>query len=60
MKKRYYTAIIPADVYDTAEDGFNMAVLDIKERMRMYYMICNWYLVWIKGDKIRVCRETID
>jgi hypothetical protein len=58
MKKRYYTANIPADAYDTKEHGFELAVIDIKVRMKMHYIPCNWYLVWIKGDKIRVCLET--
>lgn len=59
MKKRYYTANIPADAYDTSENGFELAVLDVKDRMKMYYIPCNWYLVWIKGDEIRICLETM-
>jgi hypothetical protein len=60
MKRRYYTADIPADAYETEDDGFNLAILNVKERMRIYYMVANWRLIWIKGDEIRICMDTVD
>ena len=54
MKRRYYTANIPEDAYKSVEEGFNLAIHDVKERMKKHYMVAQLYLVWIKGDKIRI------
>lgn len=58
MKRRYYTANIPSDSYETEEAAFDAAVLDIKDRMKLFFLPATWRLVWIRGDLVRVCLET--
>lgn len=58
MKRRYYTANIPSDAYETKEAAFDAAVLDIKDRMKLFFLPATWRLVWIRGDLVRVCLET--
>lgn len=55
MKRRYYTAWVPADVTDDDEQAFDLAVLDIKERQRIYRVPAEWSFVWRRGDYVRVC-----
>ncbi len=58
MKRRYYTANIPSDAYDNEEAAFDAAVLEIKDRMKLFFLPATWRLVWIRGDLVRVCLET--
>ena len=55
--RRYYTIEVP-DAVRSDEEALDLAVLQIKDRQRVYRMPAIWHLVWRRGDKVRVCFTT--
>ena len=53
--RRYYTIEVPEDAVRSDEEALDLAVLQIKDRQRVYRMPASWHLVWRRGSKVRVC-----
>lgn len=57
IKRTYYTVDVPRDFSDDADERFDVAVNEARERAATYVLPCRWRLVWDRGDAVRVCRE---
>jgi hypothetical protein len=57
LVRNYYTVLIEAEAETDLERRFELAILEAKERARIFRIPCQWRLVWTKGDLIRIVRE---
>lgn len=56
-KYDYYNVEIPSDCTEDEEERFDLAIMEAKERARLWVMPCNWRLVSDNGEVVRVVRE---
>ena len=61
MRKRYiydyYDVDIPDDCEEDADRRFLLAVNQARDAARIYAIPCLWYLVFLDGNVVRVCRR---
>lgn len=56
-KYDYYNIEIPLDCEENKERRFELAILEAKERTRLFCLPCNWRLISDNGEIIKICRE---
>ena len=61
MKKKYnyYSINIPSDCEENKDRRFDLAIIQAKEKSRLYCMPCNWRLISDNGETVKICRESM-
>jgi hypothetical protein len=56
-KRNYYTVNIPSDCTTDVDERFSLAIIEAKERARLYVIPANWRLISDDGENVRIVRE---